>query len=189
MVVNILVHSKIGQMHFKAKVDSIVHSLGLNHLDHQVECPHLEPLQNLRLPHLEPHLNLKSHHLVPLLQLLIIREKLMKKHQIWLKCLKRSNVILKKILKVGKKNMNNVKKNVWLHLIPRNKWIFCLKQRLIRDKIGQWTPEQRFLECLSQTIYRTRANKGRSILEAAPLRLQTKMHFLCVFYVITLRLK
>ena len=38
-------------------------------------------------------------------------------------------------------------------------------------------------------VYRTRANKGRSILEAAPLRIQAKTHFLCVFYVITLRLK
>ena len=37
--------------------------------------------------------------------------------------------------------------------------------------------------------YSTRANKGRSILEAAPLRIQAKTHFLCVFYVITLGLK
>ena len=32
---------------------------------------------------------------------------------------------------------------------------------------------------------RTRANKGRSILEAAHLRNQAKTHFLCVFYVMT----
>ena len=32
--------------------------------------------------------------------------------------------------------------------------------------------------------YRTRANKGRSILEAAPLRDQAKTQLLCVFYVV-----
>ena len=37
--------------------------------------------------------------------------------------------------------------------------------------------------------YRTRANKGRSILEAAPLRIQAKTYFLCVFYVITSRME
>ena len=32
--------------------------------------------------------------------------------------------------------------------------------------------------------YRTRANKGRSTLEAALLRDQAKTQFLCVFYVV-----
>ena len=84
MVFNNLVHIKIGQMHFKIKVDFIVLNLGPNHLDHQVELPHLDPHQNLRLPHLEPLQNLRLHHLVPLLLLQVItREKLRKKHQIW----------------------------------------------------------------------------------------------------------
>ena len=37
---------------------------------------------------------------------------------------------------------------------------------------------------LSKITYRTRANKGRSILEDAPLRNQAKTQFLCVFYVV-----
>ena len=37
---------------------------------------------------------------------------------------------------------------------------------------------------LEETTYRNRANKGRSRLVAAPLRIHAKKHFLCVFYVI-----
>ena len=32
--------------------------------------------------------------------------------------------------------------------------------------------------------YRTRANKGRSLLVAAPLKFQAKSHFICLFYVV-----
>ena len=44
-------------------------------------------------------------------------------------------------------------------------------------------PETCKISCNGGFDYRTRANKGRSRLVAAPLRNHAKMQFLCVFYV------